>query len=63
MEIRKCQDIHSRSTVKILEASSNLYSAVIDDKLCMKIGEGSWCPSDVEWKLAASGNRYAVWHK
>lgn len=63
MEIRKCQDIHSRSAVKILEASSDLYSAIVDDKLCMKIGDGSWCPSGPEWKLAASGDRYAVWHK
>ncbi|BAS89058.1 Os04g0403300, partial [Oryza sativa Japonica Group] len=23
----------------------------------------SWCPSGPEWKLAASGDRYAVWHK
>ncbi|EAY93980.1 hypothetical protein OsI_15756 [Oryza sativa Indica Group] len=51
MEIRKCQDIHSRSAVKILEASSDLYSAIVDDKLCMKIGDGSWCPSGPEWKL------------
>uniref|UniRef100_A0A0D9W2F2 Alpha-amylase n=1 Tax=Leersia perrieri TaxID=77586 RepID=A0A0D9W2F2_9ORYZ len=63
MEIRKCQDIHSRSAVKILEARSNLYSAIVDDKLCMKIGDSSWCPSGPEWKLAACGDRYAVWHK
>jgi hypothetical protein len=63
MEIRKQQNIHSRSAVKILEARSDLYSAIIDGKLCMKIGEGSWCPSDPEWRLAACGHRYAVWHK
>jgi len=63
MQIRKCQDIHSRSSVKILEAKSDLYSAIIDEKLCMKIGDGSWCPSEPEWRLAASGDRYAVWHK
>ncbi|EES10714.1 hypothetical protein BDA96_06G070700 [Sorghum bicolor] len=63
MQIRKCQDIHSRSSIKILEVRSDLYSAIIDDKLCMKIGDGSWCPSDPEWMLAVSGDRYAVWHK
>jgi alpha-amylase len=63
MQIRKCQDIHSRSSVKILEARPDLYSAIIDERLCMKIGEGSWCPSDPEWRLAASGDKYAVWHK
>ncbi|KAJ3706802.1 hypothetical protein LUZ61_010507 [Rhynchospora tenuis] len=63
MEIRRSQDIHSRSTIKIIEARPDLYSAIIEDKLCMKIGDGSWSPSGDEWKLATSGNRYAVWHK
>ncbi|XP_009411975.2 probable alpha-amylase 2 [Musa acuminata AAA Group] len=63
MDIRCHQDIHSRSNIKILEARSDLYAAKIDDKVCMKIGDGSWCPSGREWTLAASGNRYAVWHK
>ncbi|KAK3144875.1 hypothetical protein QOZ80_4AG0319020 [Eleusine coracana subsp. coracana] len=38
MEIRKQQDIHSRSAVKILEARSDLYSAIIDDK-CVPLQE------------------------
>ncbi|XP_077231517.1 putative alpha-amylase 2 isoform X1 [Tasmannia lanceolata] len=63
MDIRKRQDIHSRSSIKILEARSNLYSAIIDEKLCMKIGDGSWSPSGTEWTLATSGDRYAVWQK
>ncbi|XP_020094166.1 probable alpha-amylase 2 isoform X2 [Ananas comosus] len=62
MAIRRGQDIHSRSTVKILEARSNLYAAVTGDTVCMKIGDEPWCPSE-EWKLAASGHRYAVWIK
>ncbi|XP_078163645.1 alpha-amylase-like 2 isoform X1 [Carex rostrata] len=63
MEIRRSQDIHSRSTIKIIEAQPNLYSAIIGDKLCMKIGDSSWAPSGEEWKLATSGIRYAVWHR
>lgn len=63
MDIRRQQDVHSRSAIKILEARSNLYSAIIDNKVCMKIGDGSWCPSGKEWKLATSGHRYAVWRK
>ncbi|CAL9154333.1 unnamed protein product [Musa hybrid cultivar] len=63
MNIRCCQDINSRSKIEILEARSDLYAARIDNKVCMKIGDGSWCPSGQEWTLAASGNRYAVWHK
>ncbi|KAL2895429.1 putative alpha-amylase 2 [Bienertia sinuspersici] len=44
IDIRKQQDIHSRSPIRILEAQPNLYSAIIGEKLSMKIGDGSWCP-------------------
>lgn len=63
IDIRRGNGIHSRSSIKILEARSNLYASLIGEKVCMKIGDGSWCPSGHEWTLAASGHRYAVWHK
>ncbi|PPD88961.1 hypothetical protein GOBAR_DD14097 [Gossypium barbadense] len=63
MDIRRRQDIHSRSSVRILESQHNLYSAIIAEKVCMKIGDGSWCPTGREWALATSGHRYAVWQK
>ncbi|XP_021737128.1 probable alpha-amylase 2 [Chenopodium quinoa] len=63
INIRKQQDIHSRSSIRILEAQPNLYSAIIGDKISMKIGDGSWSPEGKEWILATSGHRYAVWHK
>lgn len=63
IDIRKKQDIHSRSAIRILEAEPNLYAAMIDEKVCMKIGDRSWCPNDREWQLATSGHNYAVWHK
>ncbi|XP_011628934.1 probable alpha-amylase 2 isoform X1 [Amborella trichopoda] len=63
MDIRKQQGIYSRSPIRILEAHHNLYCAMIGDEVCMKIGDGLWCPSGREWKLATSGHRYAVWHK
>ncbi|KAJ0896701.1 putative alpha-amylase [Helianthus annuus] len=63
IHIRKKQDINSRSPIRIIEAQSNLYAAIIGEKLCMKIGSGSWCPTGPEWKLAAHGHQYAVWHK
>lgn len=59
--IRRKQRIHSRSMMKILEAQANLYATVIDDNLCVKLGDGSWCPSGKDWALATSGTRYAVW--
>ncbi|KAF2310166.1 hypothetical protein GH714_007012 [Hevea brasiliensis] len=61
IDIRKRQDINSRSSIRILEAQPNLYSAIIGEKVCMKLGDGSWCPTGREWTLAASGHRYAVW--
>ncbi|TMW96272.1 hypothetical protein EJD97_007641 [Solanum chilense] len=61
--IRRNQGIHSRSSIRIIEAQPNLYAATIDDKVSMKIGDGSWCPAGKEWTLAISGHRYAVWEK
>ncbi|KAK3038895.1 hypothetical protein RJ639_028617 [Escallonia herrerae] len=63
MDIRRSQDIHSRSSIRILEANPNLYAAVIGESVSMKIGDGSWCPAGREWTLATSGHRYAVWQK
>ncbi|KAL5706352.1 alpha-amylase [Ranunculus cassubicifolius] len=63
IEIRKSQGIHSRSSIKILEARPNLYSAIIGENVCMKIGAESWCPVGGEWILATSGRNYAVWKK
>ncbi|KAI3855943.1 hypothetical protein MKW92_021829 [Papaver armeniacum] len=63
MSIRKSKGIHSRSSIKIAEAQPNLYSAFIGEKVCMKIGDGTWCPAGKEWTLATCGHRYAVWQK
>lgn len=63
MDIRRRQAIHSRSSIRILEAQPNVYAAVIDEKVSIKIGDGSWCPAGSEWTLATSGQRYAVWEK
>ncbi|XP_076934755.1 putative alpha-amylase 2 [Bidens hawaiensis] len=63
IQIRKQQGINSRSSIRIIEAQANLYAAIIGEKVCMKIGSGSWCPIGPEWKLAAHGHQYAVWHK
>ncbi|KAK6939280.1 Alpha-amylase, C-terminal beta-sheet, partial [Dillenia turbinata] len=63
MDIRRQQDIHSRSSIRILEAQPCLYSAIIGERVCVKLGNGSWCPSGREWTVATSGHRYAVWQK
>ncbi|KAF9621469.1 hypothetical protein IFM89_021773 [Coptis chinensis] len=63
IDIRRSHGIHSRSSVRILEARPNLYSAIIGECVCMKIGVESWCPAGGEWILATSGRNYAIWHK
>ena len=62
MRVRKDNGLHSESSVSIREARWNLYAAVIDDKVAMKIGPGSWSPGP-GWTLATSGNDYAVWER
>ena len=54
--------------VCIREASAELYAAVIDEKLAMKIGPGSWEPpksgfngQQRAWRLAVSGPGFSVW--
>ncbi|GMI83080.1 hypothetical protein HRI_001977300 [Hibiscus trionum] len=62
MNIRRRQDIHSRSSVRILESQNNLYSAMIGDKVCMNIGDGSWCPSGREWTKICSVAKAMIPH-
>ncbi|KAL6768502.1 AMA2 [Auxenochlorella protothecoides x Auxenochlorella symbiontica] len=66
--IRKRFRINNKSEVKIHKAYGDLYSAIIDKKVAMKIGPGDWSPTsdkvDVgqkEWKLLHSGPNFAVW--
>lgn len=63
--IRKRNSIGSRSSVAIKAAESDLYLAVIDDKIIMKIGPkqdlGTLVPSN--FALAYSGIDCAVWEK
>lgn len=63
IRIRKKQDLHSRSVIKIIKASNSLYAAKIDDKLYMKLGPDKWHPRNKEYELATSGHEYAVWIK
>ena len=62
MRVRRDNGLHSESSVQIVEARSNLYAAIIDGKVAMKIGPGSWWPG-YGWTLRTSGNDYAVWDK
>ncbi len=64
MKIRKAAGISSTSPAQVLQATSELYAAVITgDKMrvTLKLGKNwGWTPGP-GWTLAASGDRYAVW--
>ena len=51
-----------------LEANNDTYAAVVDDKLAVRLGRGSWEPAQAgeelgkrAWQLAVSGPGFAVW--
>lgn len=63
--IRTRNEIKPNSAVRILASDTDLYVAAIDEKIIAKIGPrydvGNLVPST--FKLATSGNNYAVWEK
>ncbi|MDD3148116.1 MAG: alpha-amylase C-terminal beta-sheet domain-containing protein [Candidatus Riflebacteria bacterium] len=60
--IRKASKLNSASKVEIIKAENGLYAAIIDGKVAVKLGNRDWAP-DNSFKLAASGDNYAVWSK
>lgn len=63
VKVRKDNALKNSSTISIQRAEGSLYAAIIDGKVAMKIGAGSWSPTGSEWILQASGTNYAVWSK
>jgi alpha-amylase len=68
INVRKEYGLNHKSEVLIRKAYKNVYSAVIDKKIAMKIGPGDWSPESdkvevgqKEWKLLTSGPNFAVW--
>ncbi|CAN6480209.1 unnamed protein product [Victoria cruziana] len=63
--IRGRNGIHPESTVRIIKAEADLYLAAIDEKVLMKIGSRTDLSSLIppQYKLATSGNDYAVWER
>ncbi len=62
VNLRKSVGIGATSDVNIVKAATNIYAAIIDGKLAVKIGKEYWDPGS-EWKQAVSGNGYHVWIK
>ncbi len=55
--------------MEILHADGALYAALVDGKVAVKLGPGSWSPSDAglpladgctDWALVTCGNEFAV---
>ncbi|KAK9785022.1 hypothetical protein WJX73_001793 [Symbiochloris irregularis] len=68
--LRKRMGISATSKVEILEARSDVYAAVIDGKLLLKIGPGKWTPkssggnaalANKTWLVTMSGYQYTIW--
>lgn len=62
IKIRKDNGLKSTSSVSVKKSEWNVYAAIIDGKVAMKIGSGSWSPGS-GWTLKTSGTDYAVWAK
>ena len=61
LNLRNRFGITCRSTINILDASHDVYSAVIDDKLVIKLGPGDFAPDLARWKIADCGQGWAAW--
>jgi alpha-amylase len=67
MAIRRRNGLTAKSTVAIKKVAGDLYAAVIDGKVAMKMGTGDWSPNATKavpgkvFKMAASGPNFAVW--
>lgn len=60
--IRRDANIHSTSQLNICAAGMGIYAAIVDGKVAIKVGNGSWSPGG-GWEMACSGNEFAVWKR
>ena len=64
---RKRNGIQSRSKLDIKLAEHDLYVAVIDDKLTLKLGPRHDMPDHLlpkdGWKVASAGSDYCIWER
>lgn len=68
LAIRKRNGINARSKVQVKKATADVYAALIDEKVAVKIGPGDWSPNHngikingKDLKLCCSGYQFAVW--
>ncbi|KAK9830242.1 hypothetical protein WJX72_010520 [[Myrmecia] bisecta] len=68
IEIRQRNGINAGSKLEIKRAQADIYVAEVDNKLVVKLGPnqdmGDLVPKEEEgWKIAATGNNFAIWEK
>ncbi|KAJ6718958.1 ALPHA-AMYLASE 3 CHLOROPLASTIC [Salix purpurea] len=63
ISLRNRNKIHCRSIVKITKAERDVYAAIIDEKVAVKIGPGHYEPpsSSHSWSSKVEGRDYKVW--
>ena len=59
--LRRQAALHAESTVNIIAAQKNLYAAVVDEKVALKLGPAPWNPDGKGWSLYLEGHDFAVW--
>jgi alpha-amylase len=63
IRLRREANLHAESGVNILAAQADLYAALIDDKVALKLGPADWKPEGDGWKTALDGEDFAVWKR
>ena len=67
IDVRRRNGIHARSDLRIIKAAADVYAACVDEKICVKVGAGDWCPNwegghlGKKWEIAYTGNCWATW--
>ncbi|KAL9424111.1 hypothetical protein AB3S75_036064 [Citrus x aurantiifolia] len=63
LSVRKRNKIHCRSRVEIVKAERDVYAAIIDEKVAMKLGPGHYEPpsGSQNWSFVTEGRDYKVW--
>jgi len=64
--VRKSAKLTSKSAIVVLRAAADVYAAIVDGKVVVKIGGGDYSPNSVKlenkhWERACSGHNFAVW--
>jgi len=63
IKIRKDNGVSAGSSLSIQAAQSDLYAAIVNGNVAMKIGPASWSPSGAGWYLKNFGTNYAIWDR